>query len=134
MYTSKWPHFEKLKFPNDFITAKQSVSNFKVIMYKHFKVIIMYIYIIIILKNSYVSHYSCATIIMSAKCAYRQKWLVYDHTIFHCRGTLPFSDTKYWHNLSRRCWAELECRLLPCCANGCNPVECGPSYHCPRTM
>ena len=33
VYVSKWLHFEKLKFLDDFITAKQSVSNFKVIMY-----------------------------------------------------------------------------------------------------
>ena len=30
VYVSKWPHFVKLKFLDDFITAKQSVSNFKV--------------------------------------------------------------------------------------------------------
>lgn len=30
VYTSKWPHFEKLRFLDDYVTAKQSVSNFKV--------------------------------------------------------------------------------------------------------
>ena len=30
---SKWPHFNKLKFLDDFITAKWSVSNYKVYTY-----------------------------------------------------------------------------------------------------
>ena len=30
VYVSKWPHFVKLKFLDDFITAKPSASNFKV--------------------------------------------------------------------------------------------------------
>ena len=30
IYISKWLHFEKLKFLDDFIMAKQSVSNYKV--------------------------------------------------------------------------------------------------------
>ena len=29
VYVSKWAHFAKLQFLNNFITAKQSVSNYK---------------------------------------------------------------------------------------------------------
>ena len=35
MYTSKWVHFHRLRFLDDFITAKQSVSNYRKVQYIH---------------------------------------------------------------------------------------------------
>ena len=32
IYVSKWPHFDNLQFLADFVTAKRSVSNFKVLL------------------------------------------------------------------------------------------------------
>ena len=43
VYISKWPHFDKLQFLADFVTAKRSVSNFKVLLY---------IQMILVLKNT----------------------------------------------------------------------------------
>ena len=39
---SKWPHFNKVKFLDDFITAKRSVSNYKVYTYKRILITCVY--------------------------------------------------------------------------------------------
>ena len=43
VYVSKRPHFDKLQFLVDFVTAKRSVSNFKVLLY---------VQMILVLKNT----------------------------------------------------------------------------------
>ena len=35
IYTFKWVHFHRLRFLDDFITAKQSVSNYRKVQYIH---------------------------------------------------------------------------------------------------